>query len=59
MIYALRAKSGRPHHINHFLRRLSGPYVVLERDDENGTAVVETTGELPGYPPVLIEALPA
>lgn len=59
MIYQLRAKSGRSHHIDHFLKRFSSAteYEVLERIDEDGTAVIRAEGPLPGFPPVTVEAI--
>lgn len=59
MIYQLRAKSARPHHIDMFLKRIPSAteYEVLERVDEEGTAVIRIEGPLPGYPPVTVEAI--
>jgi hypothetical protein len=64
MRYSLRSKAGRSHHIDQFLKRLAVEgaetgYLVIERNDDEGTAIVDITGELPGFPPVLVEALPA
>lgn len=43
-----------------FLKRIPSAteYEVLERVDEEGTAVIRVEGPLPGYPPVTVEALP-